>query len=124
MVSVMLRLIEYFQGVLFLTTNRVRSFDPAFQTRITVALKYKSLDENAREKVWKNLLGAAGQENAMEDRNIDQNKMKSNFFVLLKFILSKDYDYWKNHPADLFSVHKDIDEIHKVLCQEKIQQNS
>ena len=70
MVSVMLRLIEYFQGVLFLTTNRVRSFDPAFQTRITVALKYKSLDENAREKVWKNLLGAAGQENAMEDQQI------------------------------------------------------
>ena len=55
---------------MFLTTNRVRSFDPAFQTRITVALKYKSLDENAREKVWKNLLGAAGQENAMEDQQI------------------------------------------------------
>ena len=60
----------------------------------------------------------------MEDRSIDQNKMKSDFFVLLKFILSKDHDYWKNNPADLFSVHKDIDEIHKVLCQKKIQQNS
>ena len=31
MVSVMLRLVEYFQGVLFLTTNRVKSFDPAFK---------------------------------------------------------------------------------------------
>ncbi len=68
MVSVMLRLIEYFQGVLFLTTNRVRSFDPAFQTRITVALKYKPLDENAREQVWKNLLYAAGQQRAIEDQ--------------------------------------------------------
>jgi SpoVK/Ycf46/Vps4 family AAA+-type ATPase len=39
MVSVVLRMVEYFAGVLFLTTNRVASFDPAFQTRITVALR-------------------------------------------------------------------------------------
>ena len=60
----------------------------------------------------------------MEDRNIDRNKMKSDFFILLKFVLSKDYDYWKNNPAEFFSAHKDIDEIHKVLCKKKIQQNS
>ena len=39
MVSVMLRMIEYFRGILILTTNRVSSFDPAFQTRITAAVK-------------------------------------------------------------------------------------
>lgn len=36
MVSVMLRLVEYFSGVLFLTSNRVESLDPAFKTRITL----------------------------------------------------------------------------------------
>lgn len=70
MVSVMLRLIEYFQGVLFLTTNRVRSFDPAFQTRITVALKYSALDEAARQKVWVNLLEAGGQKNALKNETV------------------------------------------------------
>ncbi len=56
MVCVMLRLLEYHQGILILTTNRVTEFDPAFESRVTVALKYESLSQSSREKVWKNLL--------------------------------------------------------------------
>jgi SpoVK/Ycf46/Vps4 family AAA+-type ATPase len=56
MVSVMLRLVEYHRGILFLTTNRIESIDPAFQTRITLALRYESLDVEGRAQVWKNLL--------------------------------------------------------------------
>ncbi|EXX78205.1 hypothetical protein RirG_017120 [Rhizophagus irregularis DAOM 197198w] len=52
LVSVFLRLLEYHQGILFLTTNRVKCFDEAFQSRISVALKYNELDINAREQVW------------------------------------------------------------------------
>lgn len=48
--------LEYYQGILFLTTNRVRSFDDAFQSRIHVALKYNNLEESARRTVWKNFL--------------------------------------------------------------------
>ena len=33
LVSIFLRLLEYFQGILFLTTNRVETFDDAFQVR-------------------------------------------------------------------------------------------
>ena len=62
----MLRLVEYFQGVLFLTTNRVKSFDPAFQTRITVALRYHPLDQPSREKVWTNLLVSSGHGDEIE----------------------------------------------------------
>jgi AAA+ superfamily predicted ATPase len=60
MVCVMLRLLEYHPGILFLTTNRVRSFDPAFESRVTVALRYAPLDPAAREQVWRNLLARAG----------------------------------------------------------------
>jgi hypothetical protein len=56
MVCVMLRLLEYHQGILFLTTNRVTDFDPAFESRVTVALRYDTLSEQAREQVWKNLI--------------------------------------------------------------------
>ncbi|KAJ6576122.1 hypothetical protein DFH09DRAFT_1453903 [Mycena vulgaris] len=34
MVAVFLRQLEYFQGILFMTTNRVKQFDAAFQSRI------------------------------------------------------------------------------------------
>lgn len=67
MVSVMLRLVEYFKGVLFLTSNRVDSLDPAFKTRITLALRYEILDVSAREQIWKNLLEASGSAPSMEN---------------------------------------------------------
>ncbi|CAJ1952298.1 unnamed protein product [Cylindrotheca closterium] len=60
MVSIMLRLVEYFKGVLFLTSNRVDTLDPAFKTRITLGLRYEQLNSDARLQVWKNLLGASG----------------------------------------------------------------
>jgi len=59
MVGCFLRLLEYHNGVLFLTTNRVKSFDKAFHSRISIAIKYDDLNESTREKVWKNLLDAA-----------------------------------------------------------------
>jgi len=46
--SVLSSLLKYHQGVLFLTTNRVVDFDPAFHSRISIALKYQELDELAR----------------------------------------------------------------------------
>ncbi|CAM1504526.1 Fc.00g021170.m01.CDS01 [Cosmosporella sp. VM-42] len=52
LVSVFLRALEYYRGVLFLTTNRVKSFDPAFLSRIHVALHYKNLRDEDRERIW------------------------------------------------------------------------
>ncbi|KAI0903084.1 hypothetical protein F4823DRAFT_629696 [Ustulina deusta] len=54
-VSIFLRAMEYFQGILFLTTNRVGHFDEAFKSRIHVAIGYEPLDDGAREKIWDNL---------------------------------------------------------------------
>jgi hypothetical protein len=53
LVSVFLRLLEYFQGILFLTTNRVETFDEAFQSRIHIALKYSELGTKAKKEIWK-----------------------------------------------------------------------
>ncbi|KAF4464761.1 TOB3 (member of AAA-ATPase family) [Fusarium albosuccineum] len=52
LVSIFLRALEYYRGVLFLTTNRVQSFDSAFLSRIHVALHYKSLKNEDRERIW------------------------------------------------------------------------
>lgn len=54
LVSIFLRQLEYFQGVLFLTTNRVQTFDTAFQSRIHVALKFNNLEFEARCNIWRN----------------------------------------------------------------------
>ena len=46
-----LRTLEYQQGILFLTTNRVKSFDEAFLSRFSVAIRYPDLDQARRKKV-------------------------------------------------------------------------
>ena len=75
MCSVMLRLVEYFKGILFLTSNRVDALDPAFKTRITLALQYEALNEEARKKVWNNLLDASGQKSLVESGTVDINAL-------------------------------------------------
>jgi SpoVK/Ycf46/Vps4 family AAA+-type ATPase len=62
MIGIMLKLLEYHQGVMFLTTNRVQEFDPAFYSRISIALRYSALNSTTRESIWRNLLTAAGVE--------------------------------------------------------------
>jgi len=59
MVCVMLRLLEYHKGILFLTTNRVESLDPAFQSRVQCALRYDALGAPARKAIWTDLLARA-----------------------------------------------------------------
>ncbi|KAL1851576.1 hypothetical protein Plec18170_006395 [Paecilomyces lecythidis] len=56
LVSIFLRLLEYFQGILFLTTNRVETFDDAFQSRIHMALRYGDLNTKAKRAIWKMFL--------------------------------------------------------------------
>ncbi|KAL8771618.1 MAG: hypothetical protein Q9209_003062 [Squamulea sp. 1 TL-2023] len=52
LVSIFLRTLEYFNGILFLTTNRVGTFDQAFQSRIHITLGLPILDQPRRTEVW------------------------------------------------------------------------
>jgi hypothetical protein len=49
---VFLRLLEYFEGVMFLTTNRIVNFDAAFKSRIHLAIKYPSLSPLSQRQLW------------------------------------------------------------------------
>ena len=60
MVSIFLRQLEYFSGVMFLTTNRVQSFDPAFFSRISLPISYPDMTEALRAQVWHSVLLGAG----------------------------------------------------------------
>jgi SpoVK/Ycf46/Vps4 family AAA+-type ATPase len=49
LVSVFLRKLEYLEGIMFLTTNRVSEFDEAILTRIHLMLRFDELNSNARK---------------------------------------------------------------------------
>lgn len=56
LVSIFLRTIEYFNGVLILTSNLADKLDEAFSSRIHVSLRYNELGTMERSKVWRNFL--------------------------------------------------------------------
>lgn len=58
-VSVFLRTLEYYRGIMFLTTNRVAHIDDAIASRIHCKLRYASLGQDQRRDVWKQCLDRA-----------------------------------------------------------------
>ncbi|KAF4828978.1 ATPase family AAA domain-containing protein 3 [Colletotrichum tropicale] len=56
LVSVFLRVLEYYDGILILTSNRVGTFDEAFKSRIQLNLRYSNLSENQRLQIWTNFI--------------------------------------------------------------------
>ncbi|KAK5119695.1 hypothetical protein LTR85_007271 [Meristemomyces frigidus] len=52
LVSIFLRQMEYYSGILILTTNRVGEFDEAFVSRIHMKLHYPALNEQSTLDIW------------------------------------------------------------------------
>lgn len=60
LVSVFLRKLEYFQGIMFLTTNRIKTFDEAIISRVHFPLRFDNLDAQARKNIWVGFLEKTG----------------------------------------------------------------
>ena len=55
-ISVFLQQIEYYPGILFLTTNRTKEIDHAIVSRVTLSLFYPPLNREATGKIWQSCL--------------------------------------------------------------------
>lgn len=64
-VGVFLRVLEYFNGLLFLTTNRIDDIDEAVLSRCIALIRYHAPDQAARERIWRVM--AAQFELALDD---------------------------------------------------------
>ena len=74
LVSIFLRILEYYEGILFLTTNRVENIDAAFQSRIHISMQYEELSVSSRKHVWTNFLAASskGKAHCFTDKDLSQ----------------------------------------------------
>jgi hypothetical protein len=59
LVCVFLRTLEYYPGMMFLTTNRVGQIDDAIASRIHFKLKYDNLNQEQRTNIWRRFLEKA-----------------------------------------------------------------
>ncbi|KAJ5432370.1 uncharacterized protein N7458_011526 [Penicillium daleae] len=56
LVSVLLRVLEYYEGIMILTTNRITSLDIAVQSRIHLAIRYEDLTKAQKRQVFSSFL--------------------------------------------------------------------
>ncbi|RSL48873.1 hypothetical protein CEP54_012700 [Fusarium duplospermum] len=63
LVSVFLRQLEYYSGILILTTNRVGVLDEAFKSRIHVSLAYPTIELEATLNIWDGILKRIDRDN-------------------------------------------------------------
>ncbi|KAF2416992.1 ATPase [Tothia fuscella] len=71
LVSIFLRTLEYFEGILFMTTNRMNNIDPAFHSRIHISLNYPELAPSSRRQIWDNFLNGSQFPHTLSEQNID-----------------------------------------------------
>lgn len=113
LVSVFLRHLEYFQGILFLTTNRVETFDDAFRSRIHIALRYESLEPSAKKTIFRMFL-----------KKVSANgKMKTQEFT------DEDYNTLAKHDLNGREIKNSVASAQdlalnkgEMLCMKHIQQ--
>lgn len=76
LVSVLLRVLEYYDGIIILTTNRITSLDVAVQSRIHLAIQYNDLSEQQKKSIFRKFLDDIPkdhiQDRAMIDRQLDR----------------------------------------------------
>jgi hypothetical protein len=72
LVSIFLRVLEYYEGLLFLTTNRVDNIDAAFQSRIHISMAYPDLTVESRRHIWENFLKGLNVQASFGEKDLDE----------------------------------------------------
>ncbi|KAJ7492168.1 P-loop containing nucleoside triphosphate hydrolase protein [Mycena latifolia] len=67
LVSIFLRQLEYYQGIMILTTNLIAQCDPAFESRIHFSIHYPDLGFDSRKKIWQTFLAKVSTDVTSED---------------------------------------------------------
>ncbi|KAI0452893.1 hypothetical protein F5B21DRAFT_515729 [Xylaria acuta] len=123
LVSVFLRVLEYYDGILVLTSNRVGTFDEAFKSRIQLALHYKNLSEHQRTQIWGNFLSRLEEINEV---GIDFVDLKDNIEELAKHKLNgreirnvittaRQYARWERQQPNMQHIQLDYKMMKEVI---------
>ncbi|KAF2682331.1 P-loop containing nucleoside triphosphate hydrolase protein [Lentithecium fluviatile CBS 122367] len=87
LVSVFLRALEYYRGILFLTTNRVGTMDEAFRSRIHISLLYEPLSWDQTRAIWTDHL----------NRLIKEKRVETNVDDILRYAQTLFHDQKREH---------------------------
>lgn len=63
----LLREVEYYKGILILTTNRVKAFDPAILSRIHHAVNFEETSPAQEKRIWKTWIDRLAEKGLSKD---------------------------------------------------------
>jgi len=92
--SVFLRVLEYYNGILFLTTNRIGKIDPAISSRIHIILHYRRLGRVEIENIFR--LNIKRLEEAEQQQHEESGEPA--LFIVEDDVLRFAADHCKKHP--------------------------
>lgn len=104
---VFLRVLEYYAGILFLTTNRIGDFDEAFASRIHISLYYPPLDEKSTQKVFELNLQLIKERMDEKGRELTVDTTR---------ILSYARKYWRAHEKARWNGRQIRNACHTALA--------
>ena len=121
LVSVFLRELEYFDGILFLTTNRPGSLDEAFQSRIHITIGLPELDATSQLEVWTifvkdlnlskdekiNILKFVD-EDIKKNGNLNGRQIRNGVRTALALAAQKGERISKDHVRDVLEIGRDF----------------
>ncbi|KAI1170554.1 hypothetical protein F4777DRAFT_594862 [Nemania sp. FL0916] len=141
LVSAFLRILEYYEGILILTTNRVGTFDEAFKSRIQLALHYPALGPYQRLQIWQNFLDRFEK---LQDDTVETGDLRDHLDELSKedmngrqirnaLTTARQYARWKGEKLN-YAQLKDVIEVsgrfdkylvklHKGLTHDQLAQD-
>ncbi|KAK4083702.1 uncharacterized protein Triagg1_1364 [Trichoderma aggressivum f. europaeum] len=90
MVAAFLRVLEYYAGILFLTTNRIGDFDEAFTSRIHISLYYPELDEKKTVDIFKLNLDLIQSRFKRMDRDVQIDYKRIKRFAKMHYLYYSD----------------------------------
>ncbi|KAH3941542.1 hypothetical protein HBH98_122000 [Parastagonospora nodorum] len=112
-VSVFLRMLEYYKGLLFLTTNRVGAFDEAFKSRVHISLFYPNFDKETTIQVWKTFIKQA-------KKKLDSEGRK-NVTVASSEIKKFAKAHWEENPKARWNGRQIRNAFHTAVAMAEFQ---
>ncbi|KAJ2991740.1 hypothetical protein NUW58_g2409 [Xylaria curta] len=96
LVSVFLRVLEYYNGILFLTTNRVGTLDEAFKSRVHLSLYYPALGRFQTEQIMRMNLDRLELIEKQRVGSTNQNQLFIRKDQICKFAV----EHWDRHTEN------------------------
>jgi hypothetical protein len=90
------RVLEYYNGILFLTTNRVGTLDEAFKSRVHLSLYYPALGRSQTEEIMKMNLDRL---DVIEEQRAKPTSQKQ-LLIRKENICKFAVDHWDRHAAN------------------------